>query len=98
MSEPEVGHKDVLGKPRWSLFPWDAAEEVVRVLMFGAGKYAPDNWRKVENGKELYFEAMIRHAVRHRQGEVYDAESGLRHTAHLACDALFVLAFELAGK
>ncbi|HKE56465.1 MAG TPA: dATP/dGTP diphosphohydrolase domain-containing protein [Pyrinomonadaceae bacterium] len=40
------GVKKDLGKLRWSLLPWDALEEVVKVLMFGASKYADRNWEK----------------------------------------------------
>jgi hypothetical protein len=33
------GVKKDEGKLRWSLLPWDAMEEVIKVLMFGADKY-----------------------------------------------------------
>ena len=34
------------GKIKWSLVPFRALEPMVQVLMFGAKKYSPDNWKK----------------------------------------------------
>jgi len=78
------------GKSRWDLLPIQEVEEIVKALTFGAGKYSDNNWQTVENGKERYFAAMMRHIVAYRGGEVLDPESGLSHLAHAGCCMLFL--------
>jgi len=82
-------------KLRWDLIPIDCVEEVVKVLTFGAKKYEANNWQKVENAEDRYYAALLRHIVAHRKGEVVDPESGLLHLSHVACNAIFLLYFEL---
>ena len=85
------------GKRVWSLLPLESVELVVDVLMFGATKYAPNNWKKVQP-MERYLDAAMRHLVARLQGEVLDKESGLPHLAHLACCALFAIWFDHFNK
>ena len=85
------------GKQRWELLPLPLVEEVVKVYTFGAGKYAPNTWMKLENGYERYKAAMLRHLVAYEKGEVNDPESGLHHLAHMAWNALAVLHFAMDG-
>ena len=87
----EKGIKHDSEKLRWSLVPFDAMEEVVKVLEYGAKKYAPDNWKHVDNGEERYFNAMMRHLVAYRNGERKDPDSGLSHISHAICSGLFLL-------
>jgi hypothetical protein len=87
------GMKETSGKLRWTLLPLDALKEVVKVLEYGARKYSADNWQKVD--KEKYKEALWRHWVAYNQGEKKDPETGLSHLAHLLCDGLFLLWFNL---
>lgn len=94
MSAPD-GRKDDGGKLRWALLPFPALREVVRVLTFGAKKYAPWNWGRVENPRERYFDAVLRHLDAWLSGEVTDPETGLPHLAHAVCSLLFLLGFEL---
>lgn len=89
-----VGVKLDAGKPRWSLLPFGAIRSVVEVLEYGARKYSPGNWRLVENARERYFDATLRHLTAWWQGETNDPESGLPHLAHAACCVLFLLALE----
>lgn len=84
-------------KPRYSLVPVTAFDEVVKVLTFGAQKYAPNNWRYVENAYERYFDALQRHVWAWKRGEQVDPESGLHHLAHAICSAMFIIELEL-GK
>ncbi len=72
----------------WSLLPFDSLEEVVKVLEFGAKKYARDNWQQVEP-KERYDQAALRHRIAYQNGEILDPESGLHHLAHEVCCCLF---------
>ncbi len=91
------GVKKDLGKLRWSLLPWDALEEVVKVLEFGAQKYDDRNWEKGMNWSRL-FDASMRHKVAHWQhGEKDASDSKIPHLAHEACNILFELAYELRG-
>jgi hypothetical protein len=84
------------GKPRWDLLPIDAVEQVVAVLTKGAEKYAERNW---ERGMKwsICQGSMMRHIVKSSKGERIDPETGLSHMAHVACNALFLLAYELRG-
>lgn len=86
---PGNGVKYDTGKRQWSLLPWRGAEEVVRVLEFGADKYTPDNWRRVAS--ERYLDAAFRHLIAHARGEYEDTESGLPHLAHATSCLLFML-------
>ena len=76
------------GKSDYTLLPFNALEEVVQVLGFGASKYGRDNWQNVE--RQRYIAASFRHLVAIAKGDVLDEESGKAHAAHLACCALFL--------
>lgn len=84
------------GKPAMSLLPMDALEEVAKCLAFGAEKYGPYNWRKGFDWSRLEA-AMLRHYAAYQRGEDRDKESGHLHTAHMAVNALFLLAHQLNG-
>ncbi|CAB5218853.1 hypothetical protein UFOVP229_3 [uncultured Caudovirales phage] len=81
-------------KLRWSLLPLDALEEVVKVLEYGANKYAPDNWRKVPGARERYWDAAMRHLVAWKKDARLDDETELSHLAHATCCLLYLIAFE----
>ena len=83
-------------KPRTDLLPVDALEEVAKVLGHGAEKYAPNNWRKVDDRMRFYGAAM-RHLFAYHRGEDTDPDSGLPHLSHAACSVLFLLECELRG-
>jgi hypothetical protein len=89
--EAAVGMKFDGGKRDFTLLPWASVEEIVKVLEFGAQKYARDNWKQVEDAQHRYTKAALRHLVAYTQGEVNDPESGLPHLAHLGCCVLFLL-------
>ena len=88
MSETK-GMKFDAGKLDYTLLPWDGVEEVVKVLEFGAAKYARDNWKKVESPR--YVAAAFRHLVAYARGERFDQETGLSHLAHACCCLLFLI-------
>lgn len=85
------GRKYDTGKPDYTLLPWDAVEEIVKVLDFGARKYARDNWKHVDGAKTRYLAAAFRHMAAHNRGETCDPETGLSHLAHAGCCVLFLL-------
>lgn len=87
--EVEGGKKYDKGKLRWSLLPWKQLEEVVKVLEFGAKKYGINNWQKVETPR--YKDALLRHVLAMIMGEVFDEESGFRHSTHAICCLLFIM-------
>jgi hypothetical protein len=89
-----VGRKDDAGKDPWDLLPTHALRCVVRVLAFGARKYAPDAWRHVPDARRRYYAAALRHVTSWWEGEHADPESGEPHLAHAACCLLFLLALE----
>jgi hypothetical protein len=79
------------GKPDWSILPFEALEETVRVLEFGAKKYARNNWR--ENGGFKYnrvLTACLRHIFAFMRGEDKDPETGLSHLSHAMCNLIFL--------
>lgn len=85
------------GKIRYSLVDASALRLLVEVLEHGAKKYAPDNWKRVaDDWLTVYGDAMMRHYEARRAGEVLDADSGLRHTGHMLCCAMFIAALDLA--
>jgi hypothetical protein len=86
-----IGRKDDAGKPRFDLMPSAAELKIAEVLEYGARKYAPDNWRKVDNPEARYLAAALRHINAWRRGESRDKESGLSHLAHAATSLMFVM-------
>ena len=89
-----TGRKFDAGKLDYTLVPWGGLEEIVKVLEFGARKYARDNWQQVEGGMQRYQAAAFRHLIAYNQGEKVDAETGLSHLAHAGCCLLFLLSLE----
>ena len=60
-------------------------------MEFGAAKYGQDNWQRVPEARQRYFDAAMRHLLAWWDGERLDAESGLPHLAHAGCCILFLL-------
>lgn len=70
-----------------------ALMEVAKVGTFGAQKYAPDNWKKVEPSR--YEDALFRHLLAHEQ---CDPETKLLHLAHAAWNILALLQHQLTPQ
>jgi len=87
----DVGVKYDSEKPDYSLLPPNALEETVKVLTFGAKKYSPGNWKKLDSAWNRYFAAAQRHMWALQKGEEIDPESGYHHAAHAACCLFFML-------
>ena len=77
-------------KEQWHLLPFEVLRDVVKVLMYGARKYAPHNWKSVKP-KERYFDACMRHLSAWQNGERIDFETGKNHLAHAICCLIFLL-------
>ena len=96
-----AGRKDDQGKLRYDLVPFDAIDQIVEALNFGAKKYADRNWEKGMSWSRPYG-ALFRHMSAWFMSKVTgssdrDEETGLSHLAHAGCCVLFLLAYELRG-
>ena len=90
MSE-EKGRKFDGDKLRFDLIPPECEAMIAAVLTTGAMKYAVNNWQKVEGFDWRYYNGKTRHSNQKRLGEVFDSDSGLPHSAHVAVNAIFEL-------
>jgi len=86
-----TGLKYDSNKPRWSLLPMFSIRQIIKVLEYGATKYAPDNWKKVANWRQRYYDAAMRHIDAWWGGERFDSETGCHHLAHACCCLIFIL-------
>lgn len=94
---PQVGgRKDDTGKLPWHLIPWDAVRSIVKVLQFGAAKYAPRNWEKGMDWERPYA-ACIRHLTDWWERAPSDPETGFSHLWHAGCCIVFLIAYEIRG-
>ncbi len=87
---PPIEVKKKEYKPDYTLIPFEALEEVVKVLEFGKEKYPANDWEKQDFDK--HYRSLLRHVINAKQGN--DAESGLPHLAHAACRILMMLALQ----
>lgn len=78
------------GKLKWSLVHYKSLEPMIRVLMFGKGKYGLDNWKIGLDPKET-LESMQRHLAAIMDGEEVDIESGIDHVGHLMCNCMMYI-------
>ena len=98
MTNNNPGRKNDQGKNRLDLIEPEFIEGVGEVLTFGAEKYEPNNWQKVEDPEDRYYAAALRHLMAWRKGEATDEESGLSHLKHAATNLMFLLHFEEEEK
>lgn len=86
------------GKADWSLVPFEALEDMVKVLEFGAAKYSRHNWQMDGGFKwTRVLSSCLRHLFDWARGIDLDPESGLSHIAHAQCNLLF-LAYYIRTK
>lgn len=93
---PNQQAKADAGKLRLTLVPPSLIRAVAEIREYSTRKYGdPDNWRKVE--VQRYRDAAYRHWLAYLEDPAgCDAESGLPHLWHLACNVAFLI--ELEGK
>jgi hypothetical protein len=84
-------------KPRWDLLPFDALNEIAKVMTYGAIKYEPRNWERGMSWNRV-FASMQRHLSTWFHGNNIDDESKMSHLAHAACCMLYLLAFEVRAE
>lgn len=80
------------GKTDWSLMPFEAIEEINKVLDFGARKYAAHNWKTGTGFRYTrVLSSLLRHTFAWARGEDLDPESGLSHLSHMGCNVIFLI-------
>lgn len=87
----EPGAKLDAGKNRIGLVLFGfarALQEVGKVGTYGANKYTDNGWTEVPDGERRYTDALLRHLLSEAAGEEHDPDTGLRHAAHAAWNAL----------
>ena len=88
--------KSDVGKPQLSLVPRRIIFDIARIREYGNNKYpdgGKDNWKNVE--PERYRDAAFRHFLAYLDDPYgVDAESGLPHLWHLACNIAFLCEME----
>jgi hypothetical protein len=82
------------GKLQLTLVPRQIIRCIAVIRMYGNRKYHdPENWRQVS--KERYRDAAFRHFLAYLDDpRGKDAESGLPHLWHLACNIAFLCEME----
>ena len=86
--EPVSALRYNTGKPKWSLVHMHSLVPMIRVLEYGALKYAPFNWQKPMKRDEV-LDSMQRHLAALIDGNELDDESGLTHIGHIMANAMF---------
>ena len=83
------------GKPRLTLVPRKIIWAIAAIREYGNRKYGdPENWRKVDI--QRYRDAAYRHFMAYLDDpKGKDAESGLPHLWHLACNIAFLVEMEV---
>lgn len=62
--------------------------DLLLAIARSANKYTDNGWMEVPDGERRYTDAMMRHLLREAEGEECDPDTGLRHAAHAAWNAL----------
>jgi len=94
MNKKEIGRKFDDGKLRYHLILPLWLKALVSILTFGAKKYDEYDWMHVDNAKDRYYSAMMRHIEAWRSGEWLDKESGLPHLWHAFTNLAFLIYFD----
>ncbi len=91
---PDQRAKADYGKEELTLVPRRIIHDICAIRMYGNQKYGdPDNWKQVE--PERYRNAAFRHFLAYLDDPYgVDAESGLPHRWHLACNIAFLCEME----
>lgn len=90
----QEGMKHDIGKLRYELISPYALKELAQVLTYGAEKYGDRNWEGGISYSRI-FGAILRHIWDWRMGQVKDPDSGLHPLAHVFCDVMMLLHYEL---
>lgn len=88
-----INPKDALGlkKPALHLVPPALPLYTSQVFKFSSVKYGPFNWREKKVRLSVYLDAIERHLLAMKDGQMVDAESGLPHAAHIAANVGIIM-------
>lgn len=91
---PDQQAKADAGKPQLCMVPRQIIRDIAEVREYGNRKYGdPENWRTVS--VERYRNAAFRHWLAYLDDPAgVDAESGISHLKHLACNIAFLCELE----
>lgn len=82
----------ILFHPCASQITLQAMRDYANVRLFGAKKYARNNWKKgIPFTKTI--DAALRHLFAYVNGEYMDPESGISHLGHVLCDLEHMIFF-----
>lgn len=85
------------GKEAWHLLPIIPIRELIKLLMFGASKYASHNWRHGFDYSRCY-DALMRHLQQWwLDGEDIDQESNCHHLACVMFYCCVLIEFSITG-
>lgn len=92
---PDQTAKQDAGKLQITLVPTQIIRDIAEVRMYGNKKYgSADNWKNVEPVR--YRDALMRHLLAYIDDpKSIDAESGLPHLWHAACNLAFLCEMEV---
>ncbi|MBR5261842.1 MAG: hypothetical protein IKV47_06705 [Oscillospiraceae bacterium] len=95
---PDQQAKADAGKPQLCMVPRQIIRDIAEVREYGNRKYGdPENWRTVN--VERYHNAAFRHWLAYLDDPAgVDAESGISHLKHLACNIAFLCELENAAE
>lgn len=87
-------------KLEWEMMPEDALEEVMKVFQYGKRKYAAWNWLDYAEDVKWtrYTNALERHLKKFKRGQDIDEESSLYELAHMGCNILMLLQYQIMNK
>lgn len=84
------GTKHDQSKAPMDLIPYEALEEIARVLGEGEKKYSTANWAKGIEMRRL-IAASLRHIGQFNAGQDYDEETNTLHLANAATNLIFAI-------
>lgn len=98
MKEEDQTIKADAGKPKLSLVPRQVIFDIAKVREYGLKKYGEsESWKQVDI--QRYRDAAFRHFMAYLDDpQGVDAESGLSHLSHLACNVAFLSELEKNRK
>ena len=83
-------------KPRFSLIPQYALEEVAKVFTYGAEKYEEHNYSKGAPNLD-YIDAALRHINKYLRNRDIDHETAYSHLAHAISNLMMTLDNDMIG-